>query len=156
VTLPQIPLDDPRVLALARARQQLAHDCTHVETWEELTEEDRRTALPVARNYLEAAINAGLIPQTAPAAPPGDLEARVRRAYRRLASEPQDWVMLTALRAALPDVPREVLDAELRRMVRMPGVVIAPEAYQARLTSADRAAALHIGGKDKHMISIER
>lgn len=26
--LPQIPLDDPRVLALAKARQQLAHDGT--------------------------------------------------------------------------------------------------------------------------------
>ncbi|MEQ4725931.1 hypothetical protein [Nonomuraea sp. B19D2] len=26
VPLPQIPLDDPRVLALARASQQLAHD----------------------------------------------------------------------------------------------------------------------------------
>lgn len=58
--LPQIPLDDPRVLALAKARQQFAHDCTHLPTWEELTDEDRAAALPDARNYLEAAINAGL------------------------------------------------------------------------------------------------
>jgi hypothetical protein len=60
--LPQIPLDDPRVLALARARQQFAHDCTHLPTWEELTDEDRAAGLPEARNYLESAINAGLIP----------------------------------------------------------------------------------------------
>ncbi|HEY3683453.1 MAG TPA: hypothetical protein VGL93_10460 [Streptosporangiaceae bacterium] len=60
--LPQIPIDDPRVLTLARARQQFAHDCAHLPTWEELTDDERATALPVARNYLESAINAGLIP----------------------------------------------------------------------------------------------
>ncbi|MER5624284.1 hypothetical protein ABT061_24940 [Streptosporangium sp. NPDC002544] len=35
--LPQIPLDDPRVLALAKARQQLAHEGALCPTWEELT-----------------------------------------------------------------------------------------------------------------------
>jgi hypothetical protein len=60
--LPQIPLDDPRVLALAAARQQLAHDCTYLPTWDELSDEEREGALPDARNYLESAINAGLIP----------------------------------------------------------------------------------------------
>ncbi|MEV4116832.1 hypothetical protein [Nonomuraea sp. NPDC049695] len=60
--LPQIPLDDPRVLALARARQQFAHDCTFLPTWEELTDEEREDSLPAARNYLESAINAGLVP----------------------------------------------------------------------------------------------
>ncbi|EFL19907.1 hypothetical protein [Streptomyces sp. C] len=60
--LPQIPLTDPRVLALARARQQLAHDAGHLPTWEELTDQERADALPDARNYLEAAINADLIP----------------------------------------------------------------------------------------------
>ncbi len=62
--LPQIALDDPHVLALAQARQQFAHDCTHVPTWEELTDEERRAALPDARNYLESAIRAGLVPDT--------------------------------------------------------------------------------------------
>jgi hypothetical protein len=46
--LPQIPLDDPRVPALAKARQQFAHDCTHLPTWEELTDEDREAGLPDA------------------------------------------------------------------------------------------------------------
>ncbi|MFE3608344.1 hypothetical protein [Streptomyces goshikiensis] len=64
--LPQIPVNDPRVLALAKARQQLAHDCTHLPTWEELTDEDRAAGLPQARNYLESAINAGLIPAASP------------------------------------------------------------------------------------------
>ncbi len=60
--LPQIPLDDPRVLALAKARQQFAHECTFLPTWEELTDREREGALPDARNYLESAINAGLVP----------------------------------------------------------------------------------------------
>ena len=42
---PQIPLDDPRVLALAKARQQVAHDCTFLPTWEELTDEERKDSL---------------------------------------------------------------------------------------------------------------
>lgn len=60
--LPQIPLDDPRVLALAKARQQMAHDSTYLPTWEELTDKEREGSLPDARNYLESAINAGLVP----------------------------------------------------------------------------------------------
>jgi hypothetical protein len=62
VPLPKIPLDDPRVLALAKARQQFAHDCTYLPTREELTDKEREGALPDARNYLESAINAGLVP----------------------------------------------------------------------------------------------
>ncbi|MEU4409176.1 hypothetical protein AB0F88_32095 [Streptosporangium sp. NPDC023963] len=62
MTLPKIPLDDPRVLALAKARQQFAHDCAHLPTWEELTDQEREDSLPGARNYLESAINAGLVP----------------------------------------------------------------------------------------------
>jgi hypothetical protein len=69
VPLPQIPLDDPRVLALAKARQQLAHDCTFLPTWDELTDEDRAAALPSARAYLESAINAGLVPEVDQRAP---------------------------------------------------------------------------------------
>jgi hypothetical protein len=61
VPLPQIPLDDPCVLALAKARQQLAHDYTFLPTWDELTDEERQGSLPEARNYLESAINAGLV-----------------------------------------------------------------------------------------------
>lgn len=64
--LPQIPLDDSRVLALAKARQQLAHDGTgYVPTWEELTDAEREQSLAPARNYLESAINAGLVPEVA-------------------------------------------------------------------------------------------
>ncbi|SEG95016.1 hypothetical protein SAMN04489712_1592 [Thermomonospora echinospora] len=57
-----IATTDPRVLALARARQQLAHRGMLHPAWEELTEEERTMALPEARNWLEAAVAAGLAP----------------------------------------------------------------------------------------------
>ncbi|WP_155354958.1 hypothetical protein [Acrocarpospora macrocephala] len=51
--LAQIPLDDLRVLALAKARQQLAHDGTgYVPAWEELTDTEREQSLGPARSYL--------------------------------------------------------------------------------------------------------
>jgi hypothetical protein len=65
-TLPHIPLDNPCVLTLAKARQQFAHDCTYLPTWEEPTDKEREGALPDSRNYLESAINAGLVPAVEP------------------------------------------------------------------------------------------
>ncbi|MEO3795951.1 hypothetical protein ABGB14_37620 [Nonomuraea sp. B10E15] len=62
VPLPWIPLDDPSVLAPAKARQQLAHDCAFLPTWDEPTDKEREGSLPDARNYLEPAVNAGLVP----------------------------------------------------------------------------------------------
>ncbi|WP_143044187.1 hypothetical protein [Nonomuraea jiangxiensis] len=48
--------------ALDKARRQLAHDCTYLPRWEELTDEEQKSGLPDARNSLEWAINAGLVP----------------------------------------------------------------------------------------------
>lgn len=55
-------LDDRRVLALAKARQQISHEGVLSPTWDELTAEEQEGALPDARNYLHAAIRAGLVP----------------------------------------------------------------------------------------------
>ncbi|MGI5201577.1 hypothetical protein ACQEU6_08355 [Spirillospora sp. CA-108201] len=54
---------DPRVELLARGRQQLAHSSAHVPrpAWEELTKEERVLSLLEARNYLQAAVGAGLL-----------------------------------------------------------------------------------------------
>ena len=57
----EIPLDDPRVVALAQARQQLAHEGMLHPTWGGLTPDEQEGSLPDARNYLEAAIRAGLV-----------------------------------------------------------------------------------------------
>ena len=55
-------LDDPRVFALAKSRQQVAHEGVFLPTWDELTAEEQRQSLPDARSYLHAAMKAGLVP----------------------------------------------------------------------------------------------
>lgn len=62
----KIPLADPRVLALARARQQLAHEGMLLPTWGELTPAEQEQSLPSARSYLEAAVRAGLVGPATP------------------------------------------------------------------------------------------
>ncbi|MEV0391355.1 hypothetical protein [Nonomuraea sp. NPDC050643] len=99
MTLPQITFDDPRVLALAKARQQFAHDCTFLPTWEELTEEERKSALPDARNYLVAAINAGLVPaveliHTGPLADLGNINREIERQATAMATAAADLPLL--------------------------------------------------------------
>lgn len=62
---PQRPeVDDPRVLALAKARQQIAYSSPInfvCPPWDGLTEQEQQTSLLDARNYLHAAIAAGLV-----------------------------------------------------------------------------------------------
>ncbi|MFJ5217232.1 hypothetical protein ACIP98_21225 [Streptomyces sp. NPDC088354] len=69
---PEIDFDDPRVIALARARQHLAHRSLYYPTYDELTDKEQQDSRIDARPYLAAAIDAGLIPpadiDTAPAA----------------------------------------------------------------------------------------
>ncbi len=61
-----IPTYDARVVALARARQQLAHRGTgYVPAWEELADAERNQAQTAARDWLSAAIEAGLLPDVA-------------------------------------------------------------------------------------------
>lgn len=87
----------------------------------------------------------------------GEIQNRARDAYNKLAREPGDWVKLARLRDRMgKDLPRAGVDEALRRMAIAPGanVAIAPEADQKTLTDADRAAAVEIGGRKKHMIAI--
>lgn len=89
---------------------------------------------------------------TAPAAP---LEDEIRRAHRTLTSGQPGWVSLARLRPMLTGTTRDEVDAELRRMEQLPDVAIAPEENQKALTPADRAAAIRLGGKDKHLLWVE-
>ncbi|MEU8242058.1 hypothetical protein AB0C07_27715 [Actinoplanes missouriensis] len=82
------------------------------------------------------------------------LRTRIVNAYDALTDEPGGWVSLTRLRRFFGDVPRAGLDEALRRVSREPGVTLAPQSNQKVLTDADHAAALHIGGQDKHVLSI--
>jgi len=60
----RIPLTDPRVAHLAAERQQMAHEGLYLPTWDELTPTEQEGSLLEARNYLQAAIRAGLVPAT--------------------------------------------------------------------------------------------
>lgn len=84
----------------------------------------------------------------------GSATDRIRGAYRQLAPRSGGWVALTALRGALPDVPRADLDAALVALYQQPGVSLIPEENQKALTEDDDAAAVHIGGQRKHLIAI--
>jgi hypothetical protein len=92
-----------------------------------------------------------------PASPPEQeqiLRTRIVNAYDALKDEPAGWVSLTRLRPFFGDVSRAAMDEALRKVSREPGVTIAPQSNQKMLTDADHAAALHIGGQDKHVLSI--
>jgi hypothetical protein len=65
-------VDDPRVLALAEARQQMAHDNPFnvvCPPWDGLSEQEQHLSLLDARNYLCAALKAGLVPTASSAVP---------------------------------------------------------------------------------------
>ena len=85
----------------------------------------------------------------------GDVAGRVRSAYGRLAARPGGWVGLVRMRAELADVSRHELDTTLERMYSQDGVSLIPEENQKVLTTADREAAVEIGGQRRHLIAIE-
>ncbi|AOS64599.1 hypothetical protein TL08_19040 [Actinoalloteichus hymeniacidonis] len=81
---------------------------------------------------------------------------RITETYTELATESGSWVSLTRLRAALDFLPRAEFDAALRELAAKPATQLIPEANQKTLTEADRAAAIHLGGEDKHLIAIDK
>jgi hypothetical protein len=87
--------------------------------------------------------------------PSDDVEARVRDVYRRLAGAGRDWVSLAAVRAQVADLRPEEVDAVLIRMARRPDVRLAGEPNRKALSDADHAAAVQVGGEDRHLLAIE-
>lgn len=82
------------------------------------------------------------------------VEDRVRSAYRDLADGPGAMVRLTRLRAALPEVSTDDLDAALRNLLHARHISLLPEENQKVLTDADDAAAILIGGQRNHLIAM--
>lgn len=82
------------------------------------------------------------------------VDDKLKAAYDGLASQPGAWVGLAHLRNALPDVPRQEFDDALLRLDLHEHVFLIPEVNQKALTAADRSAAIHVGGEDKHLLSI--
>lgn len=83
------------------------------------------------------------------------VQTKIREAYKVLRSEPRAWVSLTDMRKQLPTVLREQLDEVLEDMARSRRIRVIPEENQKTLTDEDRAAAVRVGGEDKHLISME-
>ncbi|WP_290057602.1 hypothetical protein [Amycolatopsis solani] len=82
------------------------------------------------------------------------LEDRIRAAYHELVKEPRGWVGLVDLRPKVGASAAEV-DAVLKELSSAGKVHLVPEENRKSLTTADREAAIRIGGEDNHLISIE-
>jgi hypothetical protein len=93
-------------------------------------------------------------PVAAPAPRPTIAE-QIAAAYAALAPEPGAWVGLAAIRQLVGCDDKAEVDAVLTRMERLPNVFIVVETAQFDLTPEDRAAAVRIGGRDKHNLKIE-
>ncbi|MFW0788957.1 hypothetical protein [Gordonia sp. CPCC 205333] len=83
------------------------------------------------------------------------LRPRIVSTYYTLASRPGAWVGISQLRAALPDVDRGALDAELVVFQRQPGVSLVPQENRRLLSDDDRAAAVPVGAQLCHLLAIE-
>jgi hypothetical protein len=85
-----------------------------------------------------------------------DLESWIRAVYVELTvrREPGSWIKLSALRPWLDEVPRDVVDAELDRLIEQPDVHLMAELNQRALTDGDRDAAVEIGGEHRHLLKI--
>lgn len=84
-----------------------------------------------------------------------EIQNQVRDAYKELASKQGQWVGLNELRERLgKNLPRHKVDQALQLMYIHSNVHLTPESNQKTLTQADRDAAVHIGGQNKHLISI--
>ncbi|MQM28862.1 hypothetical protein [Glycomyces albidus] len=88
----------------------------------------------------------------------GDLDSpvgdAVAKEYGNLAEGPGAWVPLRALRDALPNIDRGELDDTLKLLLRRRVIRLTSEANRRTLSEADKAAALNIGGDDKHWMAI--
>ena len=63
------------------------------------------------------------------------------------------FISLADLRRECPAVTRADLDRELAAMYRAQHINLVPQDNWATMTGQDRAAALRLGGEDKHRVS---
>ncbi|GHH62336.1 hypothetical protein [Lentzea cavernae] len=85
---------------------------------------------------------------------PADLEDLIRQVYLELGDGYQDWVRLAKIRPRL-SAERGEVDETLLQMVKAGDTHLVASANQKVLTEEDHAAAIRIGGEDKHLMAIE-
>lgn len=83
------------------------------------------------------------------------LEELIRQVYLDLGDGYQDWVRLAKIRPRLDGTDREEVDETLLRMVKTGTTHLVPSSNRKVLTDEDHAAAIRIGGEDKHLMAIE-
>jgi hypothetical protein len=83
------------------------------------------------------------------------LEELIRQVYLELGDGFQDWVRLAKIRPRLDGADREEVDETLLKMVKTGSVHLVPDSNRKVLTEEDHAAAIRIGGEDKHLMAIE-
>jgi hypothetical protein len=82
-----------------------------------------------------------------------ELEQRIRSLCWAISRETQtNWVGLARLRELTPDIPRDVLDEQLRALDRPGGFEIVPDDHW-NVTTEDVAAALFLDGAECHIMS---
>jgi hypothetical protein len=87
--------------------------------------------------------------------PPVAAGDQIRNVYTDLAGSDGRWIDLTEVRTRLSDLPRAEVDAALRDLIRDDRVRLEPEPFGHRIGPAERDAAIHIGGEDRHKLWIE-
>jgi hypothetical protein len=85
----------------------------------------------------------------------GDLESLIRQVYLDLGDGYQDWVRLAKVRPRLDGADRGEVDETLLKMVKDGDTHLVAGANRKVLTDDDHAAAIRIGGEDKHLMAIE-
>lgn len=83
------------------------------------------------------------------------LADQIRAAYQTLAVKPREFVRLAELRALLNGADKARVDGVLKELSRDGLAHLAPDSNRKDLTEADHAAAIRVGGEDKHLLAIE-
>jgi hypothetical protein len=85
-----------------------------------------------------------------------DIETWIRAVYTELTvrRKPGTWIMLSAIRPWLEETPRDIVDAELDRMIEQPDIHLIAEPKPSSLTDDDRNAAVDVGGEHRHLLKI--
>lgn len=83
------------------------------------------------------------------------LKELIRQVYLELGDGYDDWVRLAKIRPQLDGAGREEVDETLLKMVQGGDTHLVASANRKVLTDDDHAAAIRIGGEDKHLMAIE-
>lgn len=83
-------------------------------------------------------------------------EDQIIAAYRASSTHNGSWTTFAELRATLPHLTRREFDQAIATLAECPDVYLTPEMNQKLLTEKDHAAAVRVGGEDKHLMRIYR